>query len=103
MLNSRPHLATRQTVVLSAMLLLAAFFISLDLLRTYWGVNITLSKTTDLILLWRILEPIIAATLAALSGLADWCRVRHSASGAMSEDNRSWVELGDVGNKVDEM
>ncbi|OAG07011.1 uncharacterized protein CC84DRAFT_1174896 [Paraphaeosphaeria sporulosa] len=90
----------RQMAVMSAMLLLAAFFTSLDILRTYWNLTISLSDTTNLILLWRVLQPIIAAMLAALSGLANWCRISYPASD-VPEDDRSWIEIGDLG-KVSE-
>ena len=103
MLTSRTQLAMRQTLVLSAILLLAAFFISLDILRTFWNLTVSLSDNTNLILLWRVIEPIVAASLAALSGLADWCRVHRPAPNAILEGNRSWIEIGRVGKKEEEV
>lgn len=96
MLASRTKLDKHQTLVISAMLLLATFFMVLDILRTYWSLTIPLNNTTNLILLWRVLEPIVAAMLAAVSGFADWCRIHRPASG-VPDDDRSWIEISDMG------
>ncbi|KAF1977827.1 hypothetical protein BU23DRAFT_274205 [Bimuria novae-zelandiae CBS 107.79] len=93
---SRTQLNTRQTICISLMLLLVAFFVALDILRTYWNLTLSLSETTNLVLLWRLLEPSVAVILCAMSGFAGLCRVPRSDSD-ISDDERGWIEIGRVG------
>lgn len=89
------QLDKRQVLVATAILLLVIFFIALDILRTYWNLTISLSETTNLVFVWRILEPNVAVILAAMSGLTGLGQMR-SPMPSISDERRGWIEIETV-------
>ena len=96
---SKKQIDPRQLLWVAITLILAAFFVALDILRTYWNLNISLGDTTNLIFLWRLLEPDVAVILSATSRFTDLEQDDWPTSD-IPDDHRSWIEIGAMNKDV---
>lgn len=96
---SSRHVKKHEVITTMIMLVLALFFITVDILRTYWNLTVSLGETTNLIFLWRLLEPITAVLLAAVSGFGSLDHAWKADSG-VGHDDRGWIEIDTVGKST---
>lgn len=100
-MSSQIRLESRQIILIVVMFLLTFFFIALDILRTYWGLSLSMTENSNFILLWRLLEPNVAVLLAAVSGFMGLWRSRSRAPDVDDQD-RTWIEIGSVNKDMSE-
>lgn len=89
-LGERP--SNRHCMLIAVVLCLTFFFISLDILRTYWNLSIPLGETTNLLFLWKLLEASIAVIVAATSGYLNF--IGDETSGTVVDHD--WIEIRSI-------